>query len=423
MYTSRILLLCLLICCCVLTACQSPPRFECRDAIGCITIAPGEPLKIGVIQALSGPVAPIGIEQMRAIQLALSANKHQFFGHPIELLIEDSQCSAEGGVIAAMKLLADPQLAALLGTTCSGSATAITGMIFEAGLTMVSGTNTAISLTSLAGQPGEHWQPGYFRTANNDAEAAETAANFVFNELNLKKAAVINDGDTYTRSFTEAFMQIFTTLGGEIVLDATIDKGDTDMRPVLTAAALSGAELVFSPLFSPEADFMVLQAREIEGLQKTVLIGGGAILTDDFVNSVGAAGVGMYLVSAQPVKGRGIDELLADYETVYHEKHRTNSLETAYDAAQLLFSTLENVAVLDRDGSLHFGRQALRDALYAVTDFEGVTGRLSCDRFGDCSAVEFVVLRFDDPSAGLEGLRTNIVYRSGQEEPRHESME
>jgi branched-chain amino acid transport system substrate-binding protein len=43
-----------------------------------------------------------------------------------------------------------------------------------------------------------------------------------------------------------------------------------------------------------------------------------------------------------------------------------------------------------------------------------VTGRLACDQFGDCSAVEFVVLQFDDPAAGLDGLRSNIVHRTTQ---------
>jgi branched-chain amino acid transport system substrate-binding protein len=398
----------------MLTACQSPPRFECTDAIGCISIAPGEPLKIGVMQALSGPMAAVGTDQVRAMKLALAAQNDQFLGHPIELLIEDSQCSAEGGTIAAMKLVADPQIVAMLGTTCSGSATAMVGTMSEAGLSMISGTNTAISLTSLDNQAGEHWQPGYFRTANNDAQAAETAAAFAFTELGLKKAAVIDDGDAYTRSFANAFKQIFTKLGGEIVLDSTIDKGDTDMRPVLTAAALSGAEIVFFPLFSPEADFIVSQTKEIDGLQDAVLMAGGAILTDDFITSVGAAGVGMYIVSAQPVISQGTDELMAAYEAAYHERPHTNSLETAYDAGQLLLHALESVAVREKDSSLHIGRQALRDALYATTGFEGVTGALACDQFGDCSAVEFVVLRFDDPAAGLDGLRSNIVYRTTQ---------
>ncbi|MFW5854593.1 MAG: ABC transporter substrate-binding protein, partial [Thermodesulfobacteriota bacterium] len=82
----------------------------------------------------------------------------------------------------------------------------------------------------------------------------------------------------------------------------------------------------------------------------------------------------------------------------------------AYDAADLLMTAIEAVAVPGPDGRLHIGRQALRDRLYAVDDFEGVTGVLDCDRFGDCALPVFDVLRLDDPAAGLEGLVSNIMF-------------
>ena len=64
----------------------------------------------------------------------------------------------------------------------------------------------------------------------------------------------------------------------------------------------------------------------------------------------------------------------------------------------------------DNDGTLHIGRQALRDALYATTGYQGLTGSLTCDEYGDCGVARFEVVRLDDPSAGLEGLRANVVY-------------
>ena len=64
------------------------------------------------------------------------------------------------------------------------------------------------------------------------------------------------------------------------------------------------------------------------------------------------------------------------------------------------------------DGSLHIGRQALRDRLYSLTGFAGVTGSLSCNQFGDCAEPAFNVLRLDDPNSGLKGLERNIVYSS-----------
>ena len=395
----------------MLSACQpTPPPFECTDAIGCVDIAPGEPLKLGVLQALSGGAASIGVDQTRGAELALAARDGQLLGHSIELQIEDERCSSEGGTIAAMKVVADSQVVAIIGTTCSGAATTAAKIMSEAGLAMVSGANTAPSLTAIGGEQGTDWQPGYFRTTHNEAVGAWAAATFIVQELGAGKVATVNDGDSYTRGYTDVFEQAFTDLGGEVVLSTAINKGDTDMHPVLTAVAVSGAELVFFPIFQPEADLIVLQAQEVAGSENTILLGGGALLTESFINSVGANGVGMYLAGRAPREGPALDELSSAYKARYGESPRTSGFGPSYDAANLLLNGIEAVAVQEEDGTLHIGRQALREALYATTGFRGVLGTITCDEFGDCSVAEFNVMRLDDPDAGLEGLTSNVIY-------------
>ena len=61
------------------------------------------------------------------------------------------------------------------------------------------------------------------------------------------------------------------------------------------------------------------------------------------------------------------------------------------DGAMMLLAAIEKVAVQDDDGTLHIGRQALRDALYATADFDGVTGKLNCNEFGDCADPQIAV--------------------------------
>jgi branched-chain amino acid transport system substrate-binding protein len=58
----------------------------------------------------------------------------------------------------------------------------------------------------------------------------------------------------------------------------------------------------------------------------------------------------------------------------------------AYDATNILFSAIEAVATTDADGTTYVPKQALRDAVYATTDFPGLTGTLSCSDSGDCGA-------------------------------------
>jgi branched-chain amino acid transport system substrate-binding protein len=281
----------------------------------------------------------------------------------------------------------------------------------EAGLAMVSGLNTAPSLTAIGGEPGADWQPGYLRVVPNETAVAQAVATFVLRELGVTKAAIINDGDTIARASSDMFEQVFTDLGGEVVLVAAVDKGDTDMHPVLTAVAVSGAEMLFFLLFLPEADLIVLQAKEVAGLENIILMGGGALLTDSFIESVGADGVGVYVAGRAPLEGPALDELVSAYEARYHESPRTNAPGQAFDATNLLLNGIEAVAAQDADGTLHIGRQALRDALYATTDLAGVSGMLTCDEFGDCgTAARFNVMRLDDPAAGLEGLMSNVIY-------------
>lgn len=62
----------LLVFCILLNACtQSEPPFQCTDSIGCVTVEPGEPLKICVLQALSGEVEPLGQAQLRGLEQAM----------------------------------------------------------------------------------------------------------------------------------------------------------------------------------------------------------------------------------------------------------------------------------------------------------------------------------------------------------------
>ena len=397
----------------LLISCQQPPpTFECADQIGCVTIAPDEPIKIGVLQALSGGTAPIGRTQVRSIELALAQRDHLVLGHPIEVYTEDARCTSEGGNMAALKLVADPQMVALLGTTCSASGVAASKVMSEAGLVMISGSNTAPSLTSVAEQPGDAWQPGYFRTCCSSVKRGQVAAIFALQHLHIMKAAtIIHDGDIYTQAVAHAFEERFIELGGEILLAAVINTGDTDMQPVLTAVAASQAELVFLPMLLSEGILIVQQAKTFDTLDSVIWMGDTALMIAAFLEAVRTDGIGMYFITNTPPESPSGERLLAEYQRKYAvpPQHRV-AYATAYDAANLLLQTIEHVAIHEEDGTVHIGRQALREALYDTTEFDGVSGSLTCDEFGDCGSCGVNVYRLDDPAQGLEGLQSNVIY-------------
>ena len=183
------------------------------------------------------------------------------------------------------------------------------------------------------------------------------------------------------------------------------------MGPVLTAVTRSGAELIFFlPVFRPEGDYIVLQARDIDELHSAMLMSAEGLYVDGFVEAVGEAGVGMHMVIPAPPQGPALAAFAASYESRFGEAPNLPYYVHTYDAANLLLNAIEGVAAQEDDGTLHIGRQALRDALYATAGYQGLTGSLTCDEYGDCGAARFQVIRVDDPAAGLEGLAANVVY-------------
>jgi branched-chain amino acid transport system substrate-binding protein len=389
---------------------KAAPRFECTDSIGCVTVAPKEAVKIGVLQALSGKVAPLGHEQVRGIELAIAGRQGKLLGHSIALHTEDTGCTAEGGANAALKIIADPQIVAILGTTCSNAAATASKAMSDAGLTMISGNNSAPFLTAIAGKRAPNWQPGYFRTAPNEETSGKAAAMYAFHQLGVRKAATINDGDIYTRGLTDGFAVAFHKLGGEIVLSTSVNKGDKEMRPVLTAVTNSAAQLLFFPLFQPEANHVLVEARQTAGFKDIILMSDGALIESSFIEAVQEQGKGLYFVGPSHPSGSAIDALAIEYQSKYNSMPAASYYLSAFDSANLLIEAIEKVALQDPDGSLHIGRQALRDALYGIKEFKGVTGNLTCDEFGDCALPVFNVLRLDDPAAGLDGLQSNVMF-------------
>lgn len=400
------------------SACTSaeptPEPFVCEDEIGCVTISPENPIKIGSLQVLSGQPAPLGTTQDQTTQLL--ASERTILDHSIEVVSVDTLCTSEGGANGALRLVTDPQIVGIVGSTCSGAAVGALPIISEKGIVMISGLNTAPSLTSILGVEGEDQQPNYFRVIPNGVAFGATAAAFALNELNITKAASINDGDAYSAGVAQAFRTQFEQLGGEIVADLTVNKGDENMGPLLEALASSDAETVFMPIFQPEADFIVNQSANVEGLENITFMTMESLFVQPFVDSIGDNGVGFYFITAATPDTPEITELRETFEEKFGTPPVHNAYVYAADATNLLLDAIEGVAIQDEDGTLHIGRKALQDALTATENYEGLTGSLSCDEFGDCSGATLIVVQVEEANQDVVDIRENVIqtYTLGQ---------
>jgi ABC-type branched-subunit amino acid transport system substrate-binding protein len=237
---------------------------------GQVTIEPGAPIELASLQAISGAVTNLGTDQVRGTEIAIDDRGGTLLDHPLELSMnEDDLCSSEGGTTGAQRIIANPQIVAVIGTSCSGAGVPASEALSEAGILIISGSNTAPVLTgtgyfSDAGPVrGEAWSYGYFRTAHNDEFQGRAAAQFSTEELEVTNAATINDGDPYTQGLTSAYGSSFQEFGGEVGLATAVGKDQEDMRPVLTEVTASDAGIIFFPIFEPAGNFIVLQSRDV----------------------------------------------------------------------------------------------------------------------------------------------------------------
>jgi branched-chain amino acid transport system substrate-binding protein len=356
----------------LLTACGGA-KFECTDAIGCVDVAPGDPIHIAYMLTISGATSYLGEDSKGAIEIAIDDRGGKLLDHDISLTGEDSGCSAEGGQTAATKVAADPSIIGVIGTNCSSAATAALPTISSAGLVMISSSNTAPALTL----EGETWQPGYYRICHTDLFQGSVAAEYAYNELGARTLATIHDGSPYADQLQSVMAGRFKQLGGTVTFQGAVNVGDTDMRAVLTTVAADSPDVLYFPIFEPEGDFIVAQSSEIAGLENTTLMGADGLLSDSFPENAGPNVVGMYL-SGPYVSGAAYDDFLAKWKTKFGGVPPSGFHAFAYDGTNILFDAIEKVAVVDSDGTVHVGRQALRDAITGVTDYKGLTGTLSC---------------------------------------------
>ncbi|HVM11973.1 MAG TPA: branched-chain amino acid ABC transporter substrate-binding protein [Actinomycetota bacterium] len=361
-----------------------------EDEFGCVEIAEGSPLTLGTLLVITGENASLGLDSQAGVELAADYYADQSFdgspgevlGHTIEFDHQDDGCSPEGGTTGARALSSNESIVAVIGTSCSSAGEPASQILSDAGIVLISPSNTAPSLTD----PETH-QPFYFRTAHNDKIQGSAMAQFVAEELGHTTAATVHDGSPYAEQLQQVFADTFSgEYGGEITSQEAVQVGQKDMTPVLTNIASGSPEFLYFPVFVAEGGLLTAQARETSGLENTDLGGADGMLTPDWIDAAGAENAeGAYLSGPDlEFSGDFYDaEFLPAYEETVGSEPTSVFHAHAFDATNMVLQAIEEVAIQE-GGTTYIPRTALRDALVGATH-DGITGALECDENGDCN--------------------------------------
>jgi len=385
-------------------------------SLGTVVVEAGAEVQIRSLNAISGDVAFLGVPNQRGVEQAV-VDYGPIKGFDVTSGQGlDDLCSADGGQAAAQQIVADEQIVGVIGTSCSGAATAAAPLISAANMVMISGSNTSPALTSdQQGNAGADYHVGYYRTAHNDLFQGAAMAEFVFNSLELSTAAAIHDGDPYTEGLANAFANAFEELGGTVTTVTGVAKEDTDMVPVLTEIAAGSPEALFFPIFQPAGDFVADQAPSVPGLESTVLLAADGLLNDGFMGLAQSEGMHFsgpdtrFGTNTNESTGVSAEEFLATYEANNGEAPAAPFWGHSYDAAAMLLDAIDAASWVDGDGNLNIDRQGVRDHLNGIQGYSGLIGTINCDDFGDCGSQKITVILHND-SGDIPGSLENVVF-------------
>ncbi|MEO8626961.1 MAG: ABC transporter substrate-binding protein [Betaproteobacteria bacterium] len=327
-----------------------------------------EPIKIGVVNMLTGPLAEAGRFTVNGLQLAQDEiNKAGgVLGRPIELRIEDNGSTNPGTVLAFSRLATDPGIVSIVGPIASTQIQAASPAIAKAGIpTMIGGTDPSLTRVN------NRW---VFRARPNDLYSSRVIADYGVNTLKMKKWAIVHATDAFGAGGAKALTDALATLGLKPLLTQGYTSNTQDFAPIVLAIKKSGADILGTYMTNP-ADLAIF-AKQLRQLGvKIQWVGSPTTAT---VTAVGLAGEALYGTHAVADFTIGATDTTRAFAKVYRERFGTNPDNFAswsYDAVHILARAITNAKSTEPE--------AIRTAILAIKGYQGLEGPYEFDRNGD----------------------------------------
>jgi branched-chain amino acid transport system substrate-binding protein len=365
----------------ILTACggsAAAPAVCSTDAGGCAVLSAGQSIVIGMGAPMTGDNAAFGQDISQGGKIAIT-DAGQFQGFSFSLDAEDDGGTAEGGAAVANKFVANPAVVAIAGHIFSGATAAAIPIYEKASIPMISPSATNPKLTTTGSKV-------FNRDVFTDAAQGKFAAAYLYNKLNVKNLAVMHDGQAYGQGLAQVVKDQFTALGGTVVAFTAITPGQSDYSAPLADIASKKPQALFYGGYTAEAVVIVNQMKQA-GLTGVTFFGDDGTFGQDFLDRTAANGEGAYSTSLIPPASPAKTKFDAAYLAAYGQPAGKLSpyTWTAYDSVAVLIKAIESVAVVS-GGKLYVPRAALVAAVRATNNYQGLSGTITCDTTGECSA-------------------------------------
>jgi len=345
------------------------------------------PIKIGMVIPISGSSAPSGEYMQNGAQLAVNEINDAggiLDGRMLELLVEDEACDAQQGVASANKLVSS-EVVVSVGGYCSGATLPQ--------LPIFGGANIPMIIPAANSQDLVREGLDNVFLINGTGLQQSTAALDFITKSGYATVALVDDNTSYSTDITtETESQVTGDGTAEVVLNTSVNAGESDYSAVVRDITGSGAEIVYWTGYYQEGGLIIDQLRQAGYTGDIMVADGSADAT--LAEIAGDAAEGVFAtMTPTPDTLEGAEEWIANYEAEFGATPGPYSTQ-AYDAVRLAAEAIETAGSTD-------GAEIIT-ALEGISGFEMFSGPLEFTDEHTLSNGGFVILKMEGGKFILE---------------------
>jgi len=329
---------------------------------------------------MTGQYASFGEQMRRGAEMAVKHlnAKGGVMGRQLRLEQADDACDPRQAVAVANQL-ASKKVIFVAGHFCSGSSIPASEVYAEEGMLQISPASTNPTLTDRGAK-----FKNVFRVCGRDDQQGRVGADFVMETMKGKRVAVIHDKSQYGKGLADFAKARFNEKGVKEAMYEAVSQGDKDFSALISRMKQAKVEVIYYGGYHTEAGLMIRQAKE-QGLN-AVLIGGDAMVTNEFWSITGKSGEGALMTfDADPRKNPIAASVVDEFRKGGYDPEGY-TLYT-YAAIQIFKAAVEKAKSTKLDDMVN----ALRS-----TEFDTMLGKISFDGKGDVTAPAYRVYAWAD---------------------------
>ncbi|HUK58998.1 MAG TPA: ABC transporter substrate-binding protein [Stellaceae bacterium] len=339
-----------------------------------VAIAQGEPLRLGLMNVRTGPLAEGGIQMEQGLTAFLKDRNMTLAGRKVDLIIADTGGTPAGAKNKVQELVERDHVDVITGPLAAFELLAITDYIAQHKIPM-------LSLAAAEDMTQRKPNPYFIRASATSSQAMKPLADYAAKELKLKRATCIVDDFAFGYEQMGGFQQVFEDQGGKVLKKLWPPLGQADYTPYL--AQLSDCDVVVQGFAAGEPVKFMKQYSDA-GLKFPVL-GGETAGDDALLASFGEEAIGM--ITAAPytadLKNDANEHFLAVMKKEYN-------VAVGQYAALLWLNGQVIEAGLQKTGGKSDDKEALIKALRSVELKDTLRGSVRFDHLGNVVGDIFV---------------------------------